>query len=312
MDIVYLILSIIVIVKGADLLVDGCVNLAKVLKIPTLVIGLTVVAIATGVPEIAISISSSLKGTNDLLLGNIVGSNMFNILFILGLIALLKPLLVKREIIIKNYVFALLSCFVLCMISLDSFLNGDLVNVISRVEGILLVCFALVFLYSTILAVLDEKRLEVEKGKFSFQDVINIFLGLSMVGVSADLIVDCSVNISNWLGLSESMIGLTVVAIGTNLPELVTSIVAVRKGEIDMAIGNLVGTNIYNIFLMLGLASIINPIVISSFAFIDMIILAVVSLLVYLFIHIKKDINKVEGMIMIILYVAYFVYVVMR
>ena len=312
MDILFLIIGLIVIVKGSDFLVDGCVGLAKYLKIPTLVIGLTIVAIATGVPEIAISISSSLKGSNDLLLGNLLGSNMFNILFILGLIALIKPLLVKREIILKNYIFSLLSCFVLFVISYDVYFEDSLINIITRTEGILFLCFSGIFLYSTILGVMDENRLKVERGKFHLKDIFFIILGIIMVGLSAEVIVQSAINISMWLGISESIIGLTVIAVGTNLPELVTSIVAVKKGEVDMAIGNLVGTNIYNIFLILGLAAVINPITISSFAFIDMIILAITSFLVYLFIQHKKDINKIEGIIMIGLYLIYLIYVVIR
>lgn len=312
MDVFFLLLSIVVIVKGSDMLVDGCVNLAKFLRVPTLVIGLTVVAIATGVPEIAISITSSIKESNGLLLGNLLGSNMFNILFILGLIALIKPLLVKREIIIKNYLFALLSCFVLFVISYDVYFGDEAYNVITRSEGILLLCFAGIFLYSTILGVMDENRLKIEKGKFTAKDAVCILIGILMVAISAEVIVNSSVNISKWFGISENLIGLTVIAVGTNLPELVTSVVAVRKGEIDMAIGNLVGTNIYNIFLILGMAATINPIAISPSSFMDIIILAITSIIVYIFIQHKKDINKREGMLMIGLYIAYIVYVVIR
>ena len=312
MDVFFLLLSIVVIVKGSDMLVDGCVNLAKFLRVPTLVIGLTVVAIATGVPEIAISITSSIKGSNGLLLGNLLGSNMFNILFILGLIALIKPLLVKREIIIKNYLFALLSCFVLFVISYDVYFGDEFYNVITRSEGILLLCFAGIFLYSTILGVMDENRLKIEKGKFTAKDAVCILIGILMVAISAEVIVNTSINISKWFGISENLIGLTVIAVGTNLPELVTSVVAVRKGEIDMAIGNLVGTNIYNIFLILGIAATINPIAISPSSFMDIIILAITSIIVYIFIQHKKDISKMEGILMIGLYIVYIVYVVIR
>ena len=312
MDVFFLLLSIVVIVKGSDMLVDGCVNLAKFLRVPTLVIGLTVVAIATGVPEIAISITSSIKGSNGLLLGNLLGSNMFNILFILGLIALIKPLLVKREIIIKNYLFALLSCFVLFVISYDVYFGDEAYNVITRSEGILLLCFAGIFLYSTILGVMDENRLKIEKGKFTAKDAVWILIGILMVAISAEVIVNTSINISKWFGISENLIGLTVIAVGTNLPELVTSVVAVRKGEIDMAIGNLVGTNIYNIFLILGIAATINPIAISPASFMDIIILAITSIIVYIFIQHKKDISKMEGILMIGLYMVYIVYVVIR
>lgn len=312
MDVFFLLLSIVVIVKGSDMLVDGCVNLAKFLRVPTLVIGLTVVAIATGVPEIAISITSSIKGSNGLLLGNLLGSNMFNILFILGLIALIKPLLVKREIIIKNYLFALLSCFVLFVISYDVYFGDEAYNIITRSEGILLLCFAGIFLYSTILGVMDENRLKIEKGKFTAKDAVCILIGILMVAISAEVIVNTSINISKWFGISENLIGLTVIAVGTNLPELVTSVVAVRKGEIDMAIGNLVGTNIYNIFLILGIAATINPIAISPASFMDIIILAITSIIVYIFIQHKKDISKMEGILMIGLYMVYIVYVVIR
>ena len=312
MDIIYLLLGFIIIIKGSDMLVDGSVNLAKFLKIPTLVIGLTIVAIATGVPEIAISISSSLKGSNGLLLGNLLGSNIFNILFILGLIAIIKPLYIKKEIILKNYAFALLSCLVLFIISYDIYFGDSLVNVITRTEGILLLCFAGIFLYSTVLGATLDKNIKVEKGKFSFKDILYIFVGIVLIGLSAEVIVNSAVNISKWLGIGEDLIGLTIIAVGTNLPELVTSIVAVRKGEVDIAIGNLVGTNIYNIFLILGLAATINPIVISSNAFIDIIVLAITSFIVYIFIQHKKDINRKEGIIMILLYIIYIVYVVIR
>ena len=312
MDIIYLLLGFIIIIKGSDMLVDGSVNLAKFLKIPTLVIGLTIVAIATGVPEIAISISSSLKGSNGLLLGNLLGSNIFNILFILGLIAIIKPLYIKKEIILKNYAFALLSCLVLFIISYDIYFGDSLVNLITRTEGILLLCFAGIFLYSTVLEATLDKNIKVEKGKFSFKDILYIVVGIVLIGLSAEVIVNSAVNISKWLGIGEDLIGLTIIAVGTNLPELVTSIVAVRKGEVDIAIGNLVGTNIYNIFLILGLAATINPITISSNAFIDIIVLAITSFIVYIFIQHKKDINRKEGIIMILLYIIYIVYVVIR
>ena len=312
MDIIYLLLGFIIIIKGSNMLVDGSVNLAKFLKIPTLVIGLTIVAIATGVPEIAISISSSLKGSNGLLLGNLLGSNIFNILFILGLIAIIKPLYIKKEIILKNYAFALLSCLVLFIISYDIYFGDSLVNVITRTEGILLLCFAGIFLYSTVLGATLDKNIKVEKGKFSFKDILYIVVGIILIGLSAEVIVNSAVNISKWLGIGEDLIGLTIIAIGTNLPELITSIVAVRKGEADIAIGNLVGTNIYNIFLILGLAATINPITISSNAFIDIIVLAITSFIVYIFIQHKKDINRKEGIIMILLYVIYIIYAVIR
>ena len=312
MDIIYLLLGFIIIIKGSNMLVDGSVNLAKFLKIPTLVIGLTIVAIATGVPEIAISISSSLKGSNGLLLGNLLGSNIFNILFILGLIAIIKPLYIKKEIILKNYAFALLSCLVLFIISYDIYFGDSLVNVITRTEGILLLCFAGIFLYSTVLGATLDKNIKVEKGKFSFKDILYIVVGIILIGLSAEVIVNSAVNISKWLGIGEDLIGLTIIAVGTNLPELVTSIVAVRKGEADIAIGNLVGTNIYNIFLILGLAATINPITISSNAFIDIIVLAITSFIVYIFIQHKKDINRKEGIIMILLYVIYIIYAVIR
>ena len=312
MNIIYLILGFIVIIKASDMLVSGSVNLAKFLKIPTLVIGLTIIAIATGVPEIAISISSSLKGTNGLLLGNLLGSNLFNILFILGLIALIRPLYIKKEIILKNYVFALLSCIVLLAVASDTILLDNKINLITRSEGILLLLFAFIFSYSTVLDATLNKKTKVEPSKFSFKDALYIILGIALIALSAEVIVNSCVNISKYLGVSEDLIGLTIIAVGTNLPELVTSIVAVKKGESDIAIGNLVGTNIYNIFLILGLSATINPITISTNAFIDIIILTITSFIVYIFIRHKKDINKIEGITMILLYIIYIVYVVVR
>ena len=291
MNIIYLILGFIVIIKASDMLVSASVNLAKFLKIPTLVIGLTVIAIATGVPEIAISISSSLKGSNGLLLGNLLGSNLFNILFILGLIALIRPLYIKKEIILKNYVFALLSCIVLLAVASDTILLDNNINLITRSEGILLLLFAFIFSYSTVLDATLNKKSKIETSKFSFKDVLYIVLGIVLIALSAEVIVNSCVNISKYLGVSEDLIGLTIIAVGTNLPELVTSIVAVKKGESDIAIGNLVGT---------------------TNALIDIIILTITSFIVYIFIRHKKDINKIEGITMILLYIIYIVYVVVR
>lgn len=312
MNLIFLVLGFVIIIKASDMLVSGSVNLAKFLKIPTLVIGLTVIAIATGVPEIAISISSSLKGSNGLLLGNLLGSNLFNILFILGLIALIRPLYIKKEIILKNYVFALLSCIVLLAVASDTILLDNKINLITRSEGILLLLFAFIFSYSTVLDATLNKKSKIETSKFSFKDVLYIVLGIVLIALSAEVIVNSCVNISKYLGVSEDLIGLTIIAVGTNLPELVTSIVAVKKGESDIAIGNLVGTNIYNIFLILGLSSTINPITISTNAYIDIIILTITSFIVYIFIRHKKDINKIEGITMILLYIIYIVYVVVR
>ncbi len=312
MNVIYLVLGFLVIIKGSNLLVEGSVNLAKFFKIPTLIIGLTVVAIATGVPEIAISISSSFKEANGILLGNLLGSNMFNILFILGLIALFKTVKVKKEIITKNYLFALLSCLVLFIVSYDVYFDNASFNIITRTEGILLLLLAGVFLYSTVLATLSDKKMQLERQKFRFKDLIYIIVGFVLIAISAEVIVNSSVNISRFLGISENIIGLTIIAVGTNLPELVTSIVAVKKGETDIAVGNLIGTNIYNIFLILGLSATINPILIEANAFIDIIILAITSLLVYIFINHKKDINRIEGIIMILLYLIYIGYVVIR
>lgn len=312
MNLIFLVLGFVIIIKASEMLVSGSVNLAKFLKIPTLVIGLTVIAIATGVPEIAISISSSLKGSNGLLLGNLLGSNLFNILFILGLIALIRPLYIKKEIILKNYVFALLSCIVLLAVASDTILFDNKINLITRSEGILLLLFAFIFSYSTVLDATLNKKSKIETSKFTFKDVLYIVLGIVLIALSAEVIVNSCVNISKYLGVSEDLIGLTIIAVGTNLPELVTSIVAVKKGESDIAIGNLVGTNIYNIFLILGLSATINPITISTNAFIDIIILTITSFIVYIFIRHKKDINKIEGITMILLYIIYIVYVVVR
>lgn len=312
MDIIYLILGFVIIIKASDMLVTGSVNLAKFLKVPTLVIGLTIVAIATGVPEIAISISSSLKGSNGLLLGNLLGSNMFNVLFILGLIAIIRPLYIKKEIILKNYLYALLSCLVLFIVSYDIYFHDNTVNIITRTEGILLLCFAFMFLYSTVLDATLNKKKKIETKKFSFKDIIYVILGVILIALSAEVIVNSSVNISKYLGVSEDLIGLTIIAVGTNLPELVTSVVAVRKGESDIAIGNLIGTNIFNIFLILGLSATINPITISKNFFIDILILGITSFIVYIFIQRRKDINRYEGIIMVLLYIIYIIYVVVR
>ena len=237
---------------------------------------------------------------------------MFNVLFILGLIAIIRPLYIKKEIILKNYLYALLSCLVLFIVSYDIYFHDNTINIITRTEGILLLCFAFMFLYSTVLDATLNKKKKIETKKFSFKDIIYVILGVILIALSAEVIVNSSVNISKYLGVSEDLIGLTIIAVGTNLPELVTSVVAVRKGESDIAIGNLIGTNIFNIFLILGLSATINPITISKNSFIDIIILGITSFIVYIFIQRRKDINRYEGIIMVLLYIIYIIYVVVR
>lgn len=312
MEYVLLILGFVLLVKCADIFVDGSSNLAKVLGIPPLIIGLTVVAFGTSAPEAAVSITASLSGQNEIAVGNVVGSNICNLLLVLGVSALFNPLKSKREIIVKDYVFSLLSYLVLFFMVADSFYNGNNISHITRSEGFVLLCFLGVYVYSLILGVASRDREKQEKKKFEFKDIFYVVIGLVGIIFGGDLVVDSSVEIATNLGISSQLIALTIVAIGTSLPELVTSLVASRKGETDIAIGNVIGSNIFNIFFILGLSSVVQPLLLNLNAFYDIIIMCFVGIIVYLFAIKNRRIGNKKGIIMLILYAIYIFYIAVR
>ena len=323
---IFLIGGFVLLVKGADVFVDGSSGIARFFKIPSLVIGLTIVAFGTSAPEAAVSITASITGQTGIAVGNISGSNIFNILVVLGICAMIKPISVQRSIMNRDYLLRLIACVAFFVVSADIWL-GSGTNMVSRGDGIILALFFCIFMYMTIRSALKgrnepttlpdvpheaPKEEKAEPPVKLPKSIIMAILGLAGVVIGGQLVVNGASDIAKSFGASETLIGVTVVAIGTSLPELVTSIMAARKGENDIAVGNVIGSNIFNILFIISAASIINPLTLDMESLIDMIIMFAVTVMVYLFAVTKKKITRVEGGIMTAMYVAYTAYAIIR
>ena len=313
------VIGIILLLKGADYLVDGASALAKKLRVPTLVIGLTIVAFGTSMPELVVNIIAALKGSGDIAFGNIVGSNIFNILLILGVASVMRNLKVQHSTTWKEIPFSLLAVVVLFVFAGKLFLDKLNIHSILRVEGIILVLFFIIFLYYVFeLARRNKNKLEdnkLEIKKLSHWKIwLYILGGLVALYFGGKWTVDGAVSLARLIGISEYLISLTIVAGGTSLPELVTSVIAARKGDADLAIGNIVGSNIFNIFWILGVSAIITPIILPAFAIADLVVLLGTTLLLFLFMFIgkKHELERWQGVIFILLYVAYVYYLIIR
>lgn len=312
MTYILLIIGFILLIKGADYFVEGSSNLAKALKIPTLIIGLTVVAFGTSAPEAVVSIIASTKGSNEIALSNIIGSNIFNLLAVLGISAIVKGLKANRQIITKDFLFSILATFILIALMFDKFLSGDKLNIITRGEGLVLLSILVLYVYSLILTASKEKKLIKEKHKLTPKDILMLVLGILAVILGGELVVKSSQQIALNLGISETLVGLTIVSIGTSLPELVTSIVAAKKGETDIALGNVIGSNIFNILFVLGISSTLSPILVNSQSLIDVLILLGITIICYIFTIYNQRIGRTKGIIMAITYLIFMIYIIMR
>lgn len=312
MTYILLIIGFILLIKGADYFVEGSSNLAKALKIPTLIIGLTVVAFGTSAPEAVVSIVASTKGSNEIALSNIIGSNIFNLLAVLGISAIVKGLKASRQIITKDFLFSILATLVLIAMMFDKLLSGDKLNIITRGEGLVLLSILVLYVYSLILTASKEKKLIKEKHKLTPKDILMLILGLSAVILGGELVVKSSQQIALNLGISETLVGLTIVSIGTSLPELVTSIVAAKKGETDIALGNVIGSNIFNILFVLGISSTLSPILVNNQSLIDVLILLGITIICYIFTIYNQRIGRTKGIIMTLTYLIFMIYIIMR
>ena len=322
-DWLLLIVGMVLLIKGADFFVDGSSRIAKALKIPSLIIGLTLVSMGTSAPEASVSINSAVNGLNDLSIGNVVGSNIFNTFLILGLSSLFAPLVISKEmriydipIMVGLYVVLILFSFVTSPLVLDIF------------ESIgLLVLFVgyMVFLVlrakknppsEEVLEVSNEATEDVEnkkkeeKKKPIWLSIIFVIGGLAAIIFGGDLVVDSASNIAIKLGMSEALVGLTIVAVGTSLPELVTSVVATAKKELDIAIGNVIGSNIFNVVFILGLSSTISNLSVNSEQLFDMLVMLGSGLAVLLIGFASKKLRKWQGALLFLAYVAYLVYII--
>ncbi|CEO14791.1 calcium/proton exchanger [[Clostridium] sordellii] len=319
MQFLILIIGFVLLIKGADIFVEGASSIAKKFNVPPMLIGLTIVAMGTSAPEAAVSISSSLAGQNDMSIANVVGSNFFNILIVLGVSAIIAKLPVQKDTIKKDTPFLIFISALLVVFCFGLKL--------SRFEGLILLTLFVVFLINTIKSNLNQNNNEVSSGETAIaieipdsdsksvsmpKTLLICLVGIIGIVFGGDLVVDSASSIATSFGMSANLVGLTIVAMGTSLPEFVTSVIAVRKGETDIAIGNVIGSNIFNILLVLGLAAIIHPMAISLVAFIDTIFMTAITILLYIFIKKNNSLSKAQGILFIIIYFAYMTYTIMR
>ena len=310
------VLGFIILIKGADLLVSGASAIAKKFNIPDLVIGLTIVAFGTSAPELFVNVSASMKGNTDIAVGNIIGSNIANILLILGVSAMIYPLTVKSTTVWKEIPFSLLAALVTGILANDIILDGRNISEISRGDGLILLAFFLIFLYYifSIAKNSDAPPLENLKPMNPMKSGVFIAVGLGMLVLGGTWIINGAREIAGNFGVSEYLIGLTVVSVGTSLPELATSAVAAYKKNSEIAIGNVVGSNIFNVFWILGVSAVINPLPFQQSGNFDLMtaVLASVLLMASLFIGKRHILEKWQGALFLLIYVAYISYIVLR
>ena len=307
---ILLVVGFVGLIKGADFFVEGASNVAKRFKVPSLIIGLTIVAMGTSLPETAVSISASLAGSNSLAISNVAGSNLFNLLVVVGLCCILQKVEVDQDTIKRDIPYSLLAAVLLIGLGI----SGGMV--LGRIDGIVLLAFFAFFLFLMIKSALKAANSadgdDEEVTQSMLVSAISIVGGAAAIAVGGDWVVDAASTIALKLGMTETMVGLTIVAVGTSLPELVTSFVAARKGEVDMALGNAIGSNVFNILLVLGIASSISPIGFMMSNAVDIAAVIVATVVCWAVAAKNKSLGKVMGAIMVLSYFAYMVYVVMR
>ncbi|WP_373496873.1 calcium/sodium antiporter [Aquiflexum sp.] len=315
-SIILLLIGFVLLVYGAEKLVDAASALAANFGIPNIVIGLTIVAFGTSAPELVVNIFAAVSGSSEMVMGNVLGSNIFNVLGILGISALIYPLTVKSNTTWIEIPLSLLAAVLIWILANDMLLDYQVGNLISRSEGLVLILFFAVFLVYNITVSNSSQEtgetIEIPLGYTTTKSVLWIVVGLAGLIIGGKLIVDNAVEIAKIFGMSERLIGLTIVSIGTSLPELATSVAAVRKKKVDIAIGNVVGSNIFNTFLILGLSSIIMPVEVNQASNLDILANIVAGLLLFLFIFTGKGraLERWEGGILLALYIGYLVLLV--
>ena len=321
LQIVYIVIGVVLVLWGADRLTDGAVGIATRLNIPQIVIGLTIVAMGTSMPEFCVSLVSALKGTADLAVGNVVGSNVFNALLIVGVTALVAPMTILRQTVRKDIPFALVASMLLVLMCLD--------GTLSRIDALVLLSLFGFFMYVTLQAGLSAKKADKQDASDEPSQAASdeaaeaqapmswlraslfIIIGLGCLIGGSNLFVGGATAVATELGISDAVVGLTVVAMGTSLPELATSVVAARKGNSGIAIGNALGSNVFNILLILGLTGAITPLTLQGITTLDLTMLVVSMMLLWLFSFTKLTIERWEGALLTTIFVAYLTYLVM-
>lgn len=312
-----LVIGFVLLIKGADFFVEGSSSVAKKFNVPSLIIGMTIVAMGTSLPELAVSVTASITGNNTLAVSNVSGSNIFNLMVVCGACALFAPLTIEKNTLMKEFPFSIVCAGLLVVF-------GFIGMKLGRVDGIILLIIFVAYLFWMIYSA---KKARSEGDKFETEEeemaeeikilpmwkcLLYIVGGMIAIKFGGDFVVNGASSIAAGFGLSQTLIGLTIVALGTSLPELVTSIVAARKNEVDMALGNVIGSNIFNILLILGVAAAISPVTFIMENIIDIIILIIMSTVVWIFAWTSKKINRKEGIIMLLVYVVYMVYICIR
>ncbi len=305
MEYILLIIGFVLLVKGADFFVDGASSIAAKLKVPSLIIGLTVVSMGTSLPEAAVSVSASLSGSNAISLGNVVGSNLFNLLVVVGVSSMILPIITDSDVLKRDMPVNILITAIVCAMLLD----GNL----SRLDAAVLLVLLATYMFILVRSALKNRTEESEQKLMTWtKSILFVLVGAAAIIGGGQLVVESAKVIAATLGMGETLIGLTVVAIGTSLPELVTSIVAAKKGDSGIAMGNAVGSCIFNILFILGLAGVISPMTADPAFFIDTGILIGVSGIMLFFAYTGKKTSRTEGAISTALYIAYTAYIIMR
>ena len=311
-NILLLVLGFILLIKGADFFVDGASSTAQNFKVSKMLIGLTIIAFGTSAPEFAVSMQSLAKGSTDLLLGNVIGSNILNILLILGVAAIIKPIRITDNTVKKELPLCMLISTLLVVLFLDIKLANGIVNQITRSDAIVILLFFTIFIYYLItLARQKKENNENEKPRFKLlKSLIFVVIGLIGIIIGSNMVVNNTSSIALKIGLSERIIALTIIAFGTSLPELVTTIVSSKKGEQDLLLGNIIGSNIFNACVVLGIpVAIYGTITPTSFNYIDLIFLVGSSLLLFIFAETKRTITRLEGILMLMAFIIYYILV---
>ena len=305
MEYLLLLIGFVLLIKGADFFVDGSSSLARIMKVPSVIIGLTIVAMGTSAPEASVSVNAALAGSNDIAISNVIGSNLFNGLVVVGVCAFMAGFKTNPEILKRDMPLNIIVTAILCIMLLDRHIN--------HIEGIILLISMAVYIAVMVISALKNRETADECKILSLpKSLIFIIGGLIAVIFGGTLVVDNACLIAKDFGVSENFIGLTIIATGTSLPELVTSITATRKGDSGLALGNAIGSNLFNILFILGMSATICPLNVLSESIIDCIILLVSAVILYVFARTKKTMNRWEGIVCVFLYVGYTAYLLIR
>ncbi len=310
-------------VKGADFFVEGSSSIAKKLKVPPIIIGLTIVAMGTSLPETAVSVTASLVQNNELAVSNVVGSNIFNLMFVIGVCSILTPIMVQKATVVRDIPLSL-GCALFLLVLGVSGLGDKTGMTLGHADGVIFLIVFAGYIFTMVRSAMKARaagqKVEIEgveecdnMKELSYgKSILFLIVGAAAIAFGGDLTVDTASRIAIELGMSQTLVGLTIVSIGTSLPELVTSVVAARKNEVDMAVGNAVGSNIFNILMVLGISSAISPVALIRENIIDIVLLMVFSVMVWIFAGTRKKIERKEGIIMVVVYLVYCAYIIAR